>query len=667
MGALLLATCVGGCGDDDDKKTAAPLQKAVDAGPKCSAGAKECIATKVARVCPADGSGWLTQTCGVGETCQQGECKLDPNAACLPGASICVSDTSLVRCKADAKGFDTVNCPADTTCQAGACVGACVVGSSICMNNTTLATCNDGKVYAPTACAQGQGCVATAPAPFKLAACKAADCLPSPTSCASVCGDKTNPSADATKSVSSCVETPNGWKWQVTQCLANETCAPNHGSCPGGQSLESDCATECVPGTSRCVNAPTQGVQVCGQDGKWAAITNCASDPAQVCFPKPGDAAHAVCGDPICALTGTSGGQLNLVEGACTADGQIQRCDANGKLLAATACTAGQCVGTAAPVGNLTPGACRTECQAGDEQCVGSASFRGCSNGHWSTTSACTGADGGTAFCYDSRTAAGRPAKACGVCRPGDGRCVAGSDAGVGDAAVQICGDDAQWGAATTCTLGKCTAQGSFASCVAECVPGKTVCVGANKQVASTPYNGKDSFGTCTSQGLFPTTSLTVCTGNEVCRTRNGEAIAVGGDACLECIGPQIPGGNEDGLIDARCSNVGGTTAGGAELQTCSTNNTWTANVTSCTGQQKLCTIGVAGSANKVDVCSMQRGHARSQTYYSLPNKRWAQPGTCENHGRQKNYGPPTQCGVTPDCCTTQCTRATQAQAARCQ
>lgn len=668
IAAVVLAGWTGGCSNDDDNKGATTTDT-VEAGPKCTAGAKECLTPKVARVCPADGSGWLSQTCGTGEVCDQGECKLDPQGACFPGSAVCVNQTTALRCKADLKGFEQVPCPPDTTCANGLCVGSCIVGSTKCLDNGTVGTCTDGKTYAPTACASGQLCVKTTDLPFSQAACKTAECFPSPAGCDSVCGDRTNPSADQTKSTSTCVATPNGYKWQVTTCAAGVSCAPASAHCAGG-SMQASCKTECVPGTSRCSGA---GVQACGDDGKWGATTACATDPGEVCFTNPNDTRKAVCGHPVCALVPAIAFAMQnqvAITGACTQSGQIQRCDANGKLAAAAACPTGACVAQGGLVAGLQPGACQAACKDGDERCTGNgaSTYQTCVNGQWSTATACASADGGPGLCFDDQSATGRPTKVCGDCRPGSQRCTANDGDAGGDSAIETCSATGTWGAPTACLLGTCQPSGSKASCVTECLPGKTVCTGTQKGVAGTPYVGTDSFGVCTAEGKLPTTGLTTCTGSALCRTVHAEAVVVGASACLDCIGSAIAGGNEDGLVDTRCSNAAGDAGTGTELQTCGATNTW-GGVTSCTNNGKSCQQGTHGSANKLDVCQTRSGHLKTETYYQSPvGKHYGTPGTCVMHGsRAKNDGPPTVCGLTPDCCSNDCTRATPATLAHCQ
>lgn len=666
--ALLVNACTGtttnntyATSDDSGVGTVVLPDGAVVA---CTPNAKECLNPSLARVCPADGSAWLAQQCKVGEKCDKGVCGVDPNALCLPGSGSCVSATTALRCRANLQGFAQTTCPTGTTCQGeGLCAGACVVGSSGCIDTGNLGTCLDGNTYTATACSGTDLCVDVAISPFPVSACQPAACKPDAQGCNTVCGNKSDPLADQTKFTSTCIQTPTGFKYVASSCLAGKTCNPTGQSC--GAHGEAICASDCTPGQSRC-SSDKLSTQICGADGKWAGVTACNANPAAtslVCQTSPVDPTTVLCGDPICA-TGAAG--------SCDATG-LRACGPDGKLAATgTACVTGSCSITgASPIGGITPGACIVECNAGDERCtsLGSTSYQTCSaSGRWTTAVACPSADGGAAAatCFGFATPAQRPAKICGgVCTPGQTKCVSGDGGAVTDS-IETCSAAAQWGPTATCTVGLCTAgiAGAGAACVAQCIPNSLVCVGGGKAVVGTQFFGTNAFGTCSAQGLLPTSGTTSCTGDAVCRHTAAGTVAPGGNACIECIGSAVAGGNELGAVDTRCSDSAGVAASNQAAQTCAANNTWTAGAGTldCIASGKTC------FAADFDVCSKENaGLPRTESYYEGGGRGHSQvgPRTCTTT-RRGNLGPPARCGVTADCCSTQCQHAT-VQVATCK
>jgi hypothetical protein len=595
------AVAVNGCNNDDTGGGAGSSGSTGDGGTVtsakvCEAGAKKCATKTIAAVCLDDGSAWLPAVCAAGESCNNGECKADgttkPAPVCAAGSGSCVDATTALRCKADLTGYDSITCPAKTACTGdGLCQGACIVGSSKCLDTGVLGVCADGQTYAPTACQNADLCVATGTKPWPTAACKAAACKPSTSGCDWSCGNKNDAAADQTKFRSRCVETPTGYKYEAEGCVASATCNPTGGSC-GGEGSQAACTSQCTPGSSRC-SADGTGTQTCGADGKWAAATtacNPTNATSYVCMTKPDDDTKVVCGDPLCAqgYKGTcDGGSLK----ACGADGRIAA--------AATACSSGTCVAAGAPVAGTTPGACQAECSAGEERCVGSSNaFQTCTNGRWSAATTCPNfGDGGIQGCFGATDALGKSAKFCGgQCAPGTRRCL-NADGGVGNGGIQVCNATATWDAPTACSVGVCqAADGIGATCVAECIPNTIACAGSAKSVAGTGYTGKSAYGTCTAQGLLPTTT-TDCTGAATCRTNlQGKAIVVGGNACLECVGSGVAGGNERGFTDTRCSTTAGDASGTDGTQSCGASNTWAGAVKSCAPGKCGTTSDVGGA-----------------------------------------------------------------------
>ncbi len=579
LAAIVSTIAVGGCGGDDDDKPAA-------AAPACTAGAKECLDPTLARVCPQDASGWLVQRCASDERCENGVCIADVAVTpCDRFAGTCVDGKTALRCRDNLQGYETVTCPNGTACQgAGLCAGACVVGTSTCTNSLrSVTTCVDGRGPSTTVCGPDEVCVTTSSptAPVTTAACKASECHP--TGCNQVCGNKLDPAADQTKFNSSCTATPEGYKWQITACVGYQTCSGGCGS---------TCSSACVPGTMRC-SGDRLGTQTCGADGKWeAATTPCnasVTEAALFCMSRLDDPSKVVCGDPICAA-----GHRGTCEG-----GNLRACGNDGKLAAAAPCLAGSCVATSStPVGGVQPGNCQAECRAGDERCQGSG-YQTCgANGRWGNITQCPAAADGGISCRSYTNAQGRPAKLCNAsCTPGTRRCT-GAVVSTGTAAIQECDATGEWGAATNCTVGTCRnnfAGAVGAACVAECVPGETLCVGSPAAVGSIVV--RDSFATCTAQGVAGT--ATACTAGQYCRKgRSGSAIVVAGNACIECVGGQVPGGNEIGQVDRRCADATGDAGNSTHILSCSDANTWTGPLTSCESAGRFCTnSGGAGVA----------------------------------------------------------------------
>ena len=178
--------------------------------------------------------------------------------------------------------------------------------------------------------------------------------------------------------------------------------------------------------------------------------------------------------------------------------------------------------------------------------------------------------------------------------------------------------------------------------------PGTTVCAGGSKAVPGVAYaNGTDSQGTCTANGLLPS-APTPCAGNAACRVSSTGA-AVG---CVECVGPNVVGGNEYGFTDSRCTDTTGAYPGNppdAATQTCSNTNTWPAAATT------ICAGGTSCGQTKPGLscrgaCPDPFDYGGDCTASGLAS---AFPGTtisCSTFGQST-----VPCGTTPDCCSGEC------------
>jgi hypothetical protein len=388
LGLAILAVAAFGCGNtssptDMGHPQPTPDLSTPDARQSCTPNAKECVSDALARVCPADGSGWLPVQCQPGYKCTAGDCQPDPNAACQPGSGACVDATHGLVCNDNGMGYKMVTCPAKTACAgAGQCEGSCVVGSSFCINPQTLSTCGDGNSYTSKACEAGTLCVDHGDG---TSGCAPAGCTPDPNGCAQVCGNKTVAASNTDPGyISFCNATPNGYKWVAVQCPSPTSCNPTAGgACSVNANLsQATCASECTPGQMRC-SSNFLGTQTCGSDGKWSTTTtSCNPTPTgneQDCIQDPTMPGSVTCGDVICALGSA---------GACEADG-FHPC-VNGKVAATgAACNPGACILDGNSYGGYSGGSCVTQCQPGDQKCAGSSTLTAPAIRALSAASAC--------------------------------------------------------------------------------------------------------------------------------------------------------------------------------------------------------------------------------------------------------------------------------------
>jgi hypothetical protein len=650
LAVVAVLAAVAGCGDTiNNTYVTSDGGSGSDANGTCTPNTKECVTSKVARICAADGSGWVSQQCDVGEVCSGGDCTLDPNVACTPGVDIfCADATHALVCNDNGMGFKTVSCPSNTTCGGGVCVGSCNVGESFCLDINTVITCMNGTSYTTTTCNRGStACVTTGTTPVNTAACMPAQCTPDPTGCDNVCGNKPlgNGNMD-TGFLSFCQETSQGYKWAAIQCPSPTSCNPTGATCTGGS--QAGCTSECTPGELRCT-ANGLGTQACGSNGKWGTSTNCtptATGDLQVCVqPLSG---NAICGDPVCAAGAV---------GACASDG-FHPCvngkvSATGSACAMGICTPDQNLGT---FGKWTAGSCVAECQSGDKRCVngsGSSSFQTCgANGVWSA-SAMTCASGLCQDFTDSTT--GRPNTICGACPPGGRRCTDNTGApNAPGSDIETCDNTGAWGPHAACAIGTCKDLSSGpsvdAACVADCVPNQPICLGAAKTTTGAPHAGTAAVGTCSATGTLPGSSMP-CTGNTSCRKGPSGVPVVSTNtpaACVECVGPSIAGGNENGLVDTTCPS-------GTSIATCQANNTFPAGTacpggTSCTAEAGSIVPESCGPCGPFANCT-------DSAIKSL--------GITQGCGAVG--GLPVSCGGFSDCCDTSCNPAQFPSPATCQ
>jgi hypothetical protein len=653
LGAALVFAAMGGCDTTNNTfVTGTPdMAGATPPAPACTPNAKECVSSTLARVCPSDGSGWLAVQCQNGETCNAGDCGLDVNTvSCLPSDSFCVDDTNALICNNSGMGFHMSSCPAKTHCvNSGECAGSCIVGSGQCLDATTVLNCNDGFTLTPSPCPTGQACSDAAGG-----VCITSQCTPG--ACTAVCGNKTmDPGNNDPNFFSICQDTPFGWQWVAVGCTAPATCDPK-AAC-AAQSLSDSCTTECTEGSVRCVDAAsgtapgTTAQQTC-TNGVWGPTVVCDTTAGKVCVHNA-SFVDLGCGDTICGADDTNG--YFHKDGYCVNDmgiSKLRGCDKTGNLVPIdrlTACNPGTCVtdlnAPVDPVLMVQPGHCATECQSGDTRCDPNflQDIQSCAaNGLWTaTTTVCT------ASCFDTTSTTGRPKAICGVCQPNDTRCTnaAGAVQGTSDF-IETCSAAGQWASPAPCVASHCDNNPNAPPtklCVAQCVPGKTMCLGINAGTAPTPSPipaafGTTKSGTCTADGR-PDPSPTPCPLMTSCRTGPNRSNAYG---CVLCASV-----NEAGMADTRCAPTGPDA-----VQVCTANNNGFTPQPACTGGTS-CQPPQDPTTFSPETCSL----TESDLIGFDPTF------TCDNTFLD---GAAIPCGGKPDCCPDFCTPATDVAPAVC-
>jgi hypothetical protein len=115
-----------------------------------------------------------------------------------------------------------------------------------------------------------------------------------------------------------------------------------------------------------------------------------------------------------------------------------------------------------------------------------------------------------------------------------------------------VCDDDGDWGDGEDCDVGICSTLGGpvgtrDAGCILECIPGAKVCTGAVIAASDGVSTGYAQEAECDDDGLLGAPED--CDDETACRiTSIGEHIG-----CVECLGPEVLGGNEWGYEDTRC------------------------------------------------------------------------------------------------------------------
>jgi hypothetical protein len=558
-----VGACVPGSGEDTVKA--------------CTPGTKACASDKVAKICDADGSGWVELPCAVNEICQKDACAPDPKSSCDDDANSCIDNKTALRCIGGDKGFEVVKCEGDLYCEAGRCRGTVCSLGSLCMRDEQLRECVDGKSYRDSQCGVNEVCQQVK---------DIGKCVPRQCNAGDLaCGDPRDPSVDAKKNYSMCVVAAGGSgvpEWVRVECTGATTCDPTRKLC----------TQTCTKGAQRCASDPVTGVndgfQTCGDDAKWGPVQTCnAENQSQkqcVLAPNPNASVlpKAVCAEPVCWWSFSNPSALAL--GACEGD-QLRKCQPDGTLAEPTACEKGICrnVNEVITADGRTPALCDSmpQCEDGEEMClyVGSnlatPRYRSCVNGYWSTEIKTCENDGACLSAHDDK---GKRKKVCGAeCSPASHRCNS-------DGEIETCDDGGHWGRGQQCELGTCRATGNNdASCVVECVPGRVSCTGATSLGPDGFHEGRAQQRVCQNDGTWG--NATTCGDGKICRV-SGSGQGVG---CVSCIGPNVPGGNAQASVDSRCDPNDAT-----KIQDCGENNNWLSSRTCSDG--KACVAPVAQS-----------------------------------------------------------------------
>jgi hypothetical protein len=558
----------------------------------CVPDERACASDEVEKVCDHDGTRWVESQCEDSEVCIVDRCAPDPDASCDEG-SRCLDNKTALRCLGEARGFMRVDCPDDTYCELGRCRGPVCALGEICVGLNQVRRCVDGVAFEDTQCGVNEVCKQNG----DDAACVPRNCNPG----ATVCGVPDDPSADPTKTYSRCLsgaETASGVpEWAVSECQGLLTCDPTFAA------TANPCRQACTPGAQTCMPDPqgiADGFAECQDDGTWGPVERCnpAAGSRLQCALEPNPDAsalpRAICAEPVCAFVITN---QDAVGGTC--DGvQLRACTQDGTLGAASDCDVGICRATSFVMQSdgLLPGACDTalECEEGEQRCIldgatATPLYQVCAGDRWS--SALETCDGDEP-CVGYLDAQGRSRTLCGAdCVPGHRRCAA-------DGSLETCSDDGAWGAAESCSAGTCLALGNNdAACVLQCAPGRARCGGT----ITTSPDGSPGFAmeaTCSAEGTLE--AAVACDAGELCRVSgNGEHVG-----CVQCIGPDVLGGNAFGFVDSRCTPLDSTS-----LQTCSADNTWSASRacsagTSCVGPTGASCGNCLSAAGNTVVCT---------------------------------------------------------------
>jgi hypothetical protein len=609
----------------------------------CEAGEKVCASDELLKICDADGTAWIGVRCEDEEVCENGDCVLKDDALCDPDEGMCDDENNLIRCREDGVGYERIECPDDTRCQYdsiigdAACVGdLCAIGSSCVPKEAFdileeyevegegdfIRDCVDGTTFEWTRCEANQRCVEITP---WVAQCvdHATECEPGEV----VCGDPSEDEVDESL-YSICVDDPDdpvhgtiGARWVVHKCVTDDLLCDEDAAELG---ITMPCVKECTPGEERCAPPDELPVdinharQVCNEDGTWGDAEPCSvgEEAYLVCARRvqlPGELPEVVCADPVCELNGV------VLEdgGTCYSETEWLACDEKtGRLLdsdEAEECESGICQtgllpdeettnNTRAKDGRIRGTCLPTECEPEEQRCIRTTEgeyttrYLTCNDsGEWETKAdTCDDND----LCLDYLNDDELWVVICdGECVPGSQECTGKDDDDTDQ--IRVCDEDGQWGDRTDCDFGICDPLKN--ECIGQCVPDEKRCVGDPKVASDGYHNGTEAEVKCTEDGVWDDDEED-CDDDTTCRV-SGAGVVLG---CVECIGPDVVGGNEDGLVDSRCDDD--------EVQECNEDNDGFERVTRCRGDFEcqppsyglLCTGYCTGASYHTMICAKQ-------------------------------------------------------------
>jgi len=594
----------------------------------CYPGVKACASETTAKVCDADGTAWVEQPCASNERCVQDSCEPDPDSSCDDGDS-CLDNKTAIRCLSRSEGYRLDKCTGDLYCEAGRCRGpVCAVGS-MCTGSNQIRECVAGTTYKDSQCGVNEVCKQDR----DTASCVALQCNVGTSSC----GDPRDPDVDKQKYFTACVQGDGSGvpEWVRGECTGATSCDPALAE------TANPCAQECTKGAQRCASDPLSGiddgVQTCGDDGKWGPVTSCMQDSEErlQCViahsPDASQLPRALCAEPICqwVLNNPRVGASGTCEGE-----KLRECDKDGKLAPARSCERSVCrtLRSTVTADGRTPGTCDgvEECKDGEQVCADAVGglatprYRSCDKGVWSIELQTCKND---ALCYTGRDDDGKRKALCGAqCTPGSKRCNS-------DGALETCDQGGRYGSSSFCERGTCRElDNKDAACILECMPNSRVCAGSSgAQAADGYHSGFAAERICSADGRLG--DVTACTDGSVCRTSGANADI----GCVQCIGPKVAGGNEEGSTDSRCEPDAD-----KNVQECADDNTWSPG-RACSGS-KMCVRPASGSCG---VCTIDdTGSTIVCTQSNIASDLGG--ATCESLG----FGAPGPWGGVNDCCS---------------
>ena len=591
---------------------------------KCTPGVTKCENNTLS-ICLA--TAWQDMSCPAGCNAAGTDCAIPEGVECV--VTQCKDDSTLAVCT-DGK-LSLQKCP--NGCQGFACTEApvteCEAGAKKCSEDGKgVAVCGeDGKWGSVTAC---EGDLVCDPV---TAECKGGEVVTECEAGAKKCSEDG-------KGVAVCGE--DGAWGDAVACEGDLVCDPLSKECKDAGSV-----AECAPGAKQCA-VESNGVVVCGEDGKWGSVTACEGD--LVCDPATAECKNGEV-TPECeagAKKCSDDGKASIVCGEDGVWGEPSTCDIGMACDAAS----GECKAVVEPL-----------CAKGELKC---------SDDHQNLLVCNEAGDGWAEEKKCDRDQKCLVVEGVAQCVKAD--CVPGQTQCADDIYLQTCDANGKW-AKSLCpdTAGKCAVIDDVAQCV-QCAPGSQQCVddsnikycgddGKWSEIEACPSNGKcdtkqnvctcnNGGYNCTASGDFQVCENRVyktveqCGSKEACST----SIDAGKNVYPGCVcTPKIG----DKAAETRC-NEDKSGIQICELRTLSYYNQYTRWVDgeSCDGG--ACMMGedkvAYCSCTENDVrCSEQTGGASIDYCYL---GKWLSTSTCKTSTDPRN---PLYCSETVGACVSQC------------